>query len=625
MDKVRTDKQQLTMETKENRIADYGLIGNCRAAALVSHTGSIDWCCLPEFDSPAIFAALLDNEKGGCFAIAPVARSEASQEYMPDTNVLETRFKTCDGTTRLVDSFTAMTEEDKRCSLFPDHEILRIVEGIEGTVRMKVEYAPTIFYGERRPALKDEKKLGIRFSWKENIYILLTTLAAGEIRISNGQDRAYAEFDIHAGERIIFSLCYSNQSPAVLAELKTTAFDRMQTTVAFWKNWVGQCKYSGIYDQQVRRSALALKLLTYAPSGAIIAAATTSLPETPGGKRNWDYRYCWLRDASFTIRVLVNLGFEEEAHAYMNWILHATRLTQPQLQVVYSVYGHANLKEKTLDWLSGYQNAIPVRLGNGADRQFQLDVYGEVLDAAFAYSPLIKEFDRSSRKFLLGLGKVICQKWNEPDNGIWEIRTSPAHYTHSKVMSWVGLDRLIKLCRKYHWKESDVEMFERTAAFIRQKVEQEGYNEMLQSYTRELGGEQPDASLLVLPLVGFCDVHSPRMTRTVDLICKRLSENNFVYRYLNLDDGLAGEEASFGICSFWLAENLAKAGRTKEAIQIIDGMLQHTGGTGLLSEEIDPDSGELRGNYPQAFTHIGLINAVLSIHEAQSEKETFEE
>jgi GH15 family glucan-1,4-alpha-glucosidase len=613
------------VDNEETAIADYGLIGNSRAAALVSRNGSIDWCCLPEFDSASIFSALLDKKRGGCFAIVPSATYEATQQYIPETNVLETNFKTASGAIRLTDCFTAMTEAEKTRSLFPDHEILRIVEGISGAVSVTLDYSPTIFYGKYRPELKDDKKLGIRFTWKEHIYILLTTLAPGEIKFSNNKDRAFAEFNINAGERIIFSLTYSNQSPAVLAELETTAYSRMQNTASLWRNWIRQCKYSGLYHHHVKRSALTLKLLTHAPSGAIIAAPTTSLPEALGKDRNWDYRYCWLRDASFTIRVLVSLGFAEEAHAYMNWILHATRLTRPKLQVVYSVYGQASLGEKTLDWLSGYKTSRPVRVGNGADRQSQLDVYGEVLDAVYAYSPLIKQFDRSSKRFIIGLGKVICQKWKEPDNGIWEIRSSPVHHTHSKVMAWVGLDRLIKLCEKYQWQPAELETFKTTRTLIRREVEENGYNEALQSYTRELGGDDVDASLLVLPLVGFCDPQSPRMLGTIELIYETLSENNFLYRYRNQSDGLQGKEASFGICNFWLAENLAKSGRQEEAIEVFETTLQHASATGLLSEEIDARSGDLLGNYPQGFTHIGLINAALSINEAHLKKEGLQE
>jgi GH15 family glucan-1,4-alpha-glucosidase len=599
----------------EHTLANYALIGNSRSAALVCKNGSIDWCCLPEFHSSSIFASLLDKEKGGNFSLAPAVGYHSTQKYIPDTNVVETNFTTRDGDVRLIDAFTAMTEKEKENCLFPDHEILRIVEGVSGTVKMKLEYAPKLYYGKGFPQLHDHKKLGIHFSWKENIYTLLTTIEPKQITIQNNQSRAVTEFDIAAGQRVFFSLSYSNQSPSVVPEIQTTGWKRMQGTIRFWKDWIGRCKYSGLYQEHVKRSALALKLLTYAPSGAIIAAPTTSLPENLGGERNWDYRYCWLRDASFTTRVLMKLGFEEEVHAYMNWILHATQLTRPKLQVVYSVYGHTHLKEETLDWLTGYRNSKPVRIGNLAHGQLQLDVYGEVLDAAYSYSQLIKEFDHASRKFLVGLGKIICKAWDQPDNGIWEIRSTLIHHTHSKVMAWIGLDRLIKLCEHYQWKETPLAKFKETAVHIRDAVERFGYNERLKSYTREFEGTDLDASLMVLPLVGYCSPTSSRMVSTIGILEEHLTKNNMVYRYQLVDDGLHGGEGSFGVCNFWYAENLAQSGRLEKAIEVFETMVQHASPTGLLSEEIDTESYELLGNYPQGFSHIGLINAALSINE----------
>lgn len=598
------------------KLSDYALIGNSRAAALLSRTGAIDWCCLPEFDSPSIFAAILDPEKGGYFAINPVAAHQATHSYIPDTNVVETRFETSEGKARLIDAFTAMEEADKGQALSPDHEILRVVEGISGTVLFKMAFVPRTFYGKGLPLLSDQKKLGMYFTWKGESYRLLSTLDPAQLDISIDEAKAFAVFPVRPGEQVLFSLSHASQSPAIIPELKTTGWQRMATTIAFWKKWISHCCYSGLYQQQVRRSALALKLLAYAPSGAIIAAPTTSLPEKPGGTRNWDYRYCWLRDASFTIRVLVKLGFEEEAHAYMNWILHATQLTRPQLQVVYSVFGHASLKEKTLDWLAGYSNSRPVRIGNGADKQFQLDVYGEVLDAVYTYAPLVAAFDRNTRKFILGLGEIICQRWNQPDKGIWEVRSPSVHHTHSKVMAWVGLDRIIRLAEKYQWPGVPLHKYHRVAAAIQNQIEQYGYNQDLQSYTRELRGNTLDASLLTLSLVGYCDPASARMASTTHLIQERLSRNKLIYRYQSVDDGLAGEEGAFGICNFWLAENLARSGALEKATQLFETMLQHASPTGLLSEEMDPESHELLGNYPQGFTHIGLINAALAIDEA---------
>lgn len=595
------------------KLSDYALIGNSCSSALVCKNGSIDWCCLPEFDSPGVFSALLDRDKGGYFCIAPQNDYRSEQRYLTDTNVVVTHFTTSQGVVRLTDAFTAMRQEIRKLSLFPDLEILRIVEGISGVVRMKLVYCPRIFYGRDIPFLKDHKKLGIQFAWKENIFTLLTTLAPDQIEIDGEKGCAVAMFDVRQGDRVVLSFSYSNQAPAVLPELQETASARMNHTIDFWKDWMRTCKYEGVYKEEVRRSALVLKLLAHSPTGSIIAAPTTSLPEQAGGERNWDYRYCWLRDASFTSKALVTLGFEEETHAYMNWILHATQLTRPELQVVYSVYGHARLKERTIDWLSGYRDSRPVRIGNKADAQFQLDIYGEVLDAFYTYSSLVKDFDRDSKRFMVGLGEAICELWNKPDNGIWEIRSAVIHHTHSKVMAWVGLDRLIKLCTKYQWNDAPQGKFRDTSDAIRREVEEHGYNSALDSYTRELQGDRVDASLLTLPLVDYCDAASGRMSSTVRMIRERLSKSDMIYRYQDMNDGVSGDEGLFIVCNFWLVENLAKAGRLGEATKLFETVVQHASPTGLLSEEIDPETLDLLGNYPQGFSHIGLINAALSI------------
>jgi GH15 family glucan-1,4-alpha-glucosidase len=602
-----------------NNIADYALIGNCRSAALVSKSGSIDWCCLPEFHSPSIFAALLDKEHGGFFVIQPISEYESGQQYLDKTNVVETIFTNSEGQVRILDCYVAMEENDKSKSLFPDHEILRVVECLLGSVKMCLEYFPMIGYGKSYTSLEDKGKLGIHFSINESTFILQHQL--GEKHIKTEKEKAAGGFIINAGERLIFSLSCSTQAPAVIPEIQRTGWNRMEQTIAYWRNWISNCRYKGIHKEIVLRSALTLKLLTHAPSGAIIAAPTTSLPEAIGGERNWDYRYCWLRDASFTTRVLVKLGFQEEAHAYMNWILHATRLTRPRLQVVYTVYGDAGIKEKQCDWLTGYKNSKPVRIGNGAYNQFQLDVYGEVIDAVFTYSEIIESFDNSTRKFVVSLGKMISKLWDEPDEGIWETRSSKLHHTHSKVMAWVGLDRLIKLSRRYNWKVP-LSHFEATANKIKKAIEEKGFNQSLDCYTREFDGHTVDAALLILPLVEYCKADSPRMLTTRKRISDELSEDGFMYRY-KTEDGLKGGEGSFILCSFWNIENLAKGGYVDEAMQLLDKIVSHLPPTGLISEEIDPFNKELLGNFPQGFSHIGLINATLTVNEMNQNKGSF--
>ena len=598
----------------EAEISNYALIGNARAAALVSGYGSIDWCCLPDFDSPAIFAAVLDSRNGGNFSIHPDNPYRSAQKYLTDTNVAQTDFTTGTGRALLSDAFTVMEEDQKQRALYPEHEILRMLEGISGTVQMRMQFRPRSYYGKHRAALIDRKKLGITFTCQDHSCTLLSTLPEDSINIVD-HERAEATFNLKAGQKIFFSFSYSSQAPAIIPELAVGGWNRMVRTITYWRTWISKCTYDGMYVEHVRRSVLALKLLTHAPSGAIIAAPTTSLPENPGHERNWDYRYCWLRDASFTTRVLLKLGFHEEVHAYMNWILHATQLTRPELQVVYSVYGHTKLREETLHWLSGYKASTPVRIGNGAGDQFQLDVYGEVLDAIYLYSALVNEFDQDTRKLIIGLGRVICRSWEETDHGIWEIRSQRAHHTHSKAMCWVGLDRLLKLCRKYGWQEAPLDKFELEAGRIRDHVERSGYHGALGAYVSTLEGRHLDASALTFSLVGYADYRSPRMVSTTHAVCQHLMDRQMVYRYTGIADGLRGEEGAFALCSFWLVENLARSGSLQEARTIFEATIHCAGPSGLLSEEIEPATGQLWGNYPQAFTHIGLVNAALAIDE----------
>jgi GH15 family glucan-1,4-alpha-glucosidase len=595
-------------------ISDYGLIGDCRTAALVSSCGSIDWCCFPHFDSPSFFGAILDRRNGGFFSIAPAGRFSSKQRYIEDTNVIETLFETGSGRIRVLDLFAVTTENQKRRQFWPDHEILRIVEGLSGEAAVEMRFVPRPNYGKTHIALENRGKLGIACSTAEKLLLFQSSLD-DSIQIIGDHSAAYANFTVQAGQRVQFSLIYAEDAPAVIPPLGDSVQARLQESIRYWRKWVSQCQYRGIYSDQIRRSALALKLLMFAPSGAIVAAPTSSLPESIGGVRNWDYRFCWLRDAAFTVRALVALGFHDDIRAFVDWMLHTTWLTRPKLQVLYSVYGERSLGEKVLDWLSGYCNSKPVRIGNAAADQFQLDVYGEVLDAIYHFSPYIDEFDGATRSFILGLAKAVCELWDDPDNGIWEVRSGRAPHTHSKVLAWVALDRVTRLAKKYSWK-ADVGRFEAIKASVRDQVERYGYNTELGAYTRTFGGAELDASVLTMPLVGYCDATSPRMQSTCNAIRERLSRNGLIYRYTDVDDGLTRGEGSFGICNFWLAEVLAKAGKMEESRHYFEQILKRANSVGLWSEEIDPSTGMYLGNYPQAFTHIGLINAALSFSAA---------
>jgi GH15 family glucan-1,4-alpha-glucosidase len=600
------------------KISEYGLIGDARTAALVSKYGSIDWCCLPHFDSPSFFAAILDRDHGGYFSISPVNRSTSEQRYLEDTNVLETTFQTDAGSVRILDFFSVTTEQGKRRQLWPDHEILRIVEGLSGDVLLRMSFVPRPEYGKHMVALENRGALGIACSCHEKQLLLRTSLPTAQINIRNTESNAeaIAEFRVTAGASEQFSAVYADDAPAVIPALGDSARERMQETIRYWKEWISRCTYNGEYAEHVRRSALALKLLTFAPSGALIAAPTTSLPERVGGIRNWDYRFCWLRDAAFTVRALVELGYHDEAHAFVSWSLYTTWLTRPKVQVLYSIYGESSLKEKALDWLSGYRDSKPVRAGNAAEKQFQLDVYGEVLDAVHYISPYIGEFDGETRNFIIGLGKAVCELWNQPDDGIWEIRSRRVHHTHSKVLAWVALDRVIRLAARYSWK-APLDRFADIKGRIRNQIETHGFNVQIGAYTRTFDGSELDASVLVMPIVRYCDAGTPRMQSTCNTIRERLSQNGLIFRYRDVDDGVRGPEGSFGICNFWLAEVLARAGKHEEAKHYFEQILKRGNAVGLWSEEIDPNTDEYLGNYPQAFTHIGLINAALALTETK--------
>ncbi|HET9659377.1 MAG TPA: glycoside hydrolase family 15 protein [Thermomicrobiales bacterium] len=418
-----------------------------------------------------------------------------------------------------------------------------------------------------------------------------------------------------SGDRAYLSLSYSDDAPAVVPELGAAAWGRSRQTIDWWRDWADRCTYQGPYREEVIRSALALKLMCFAPSGAVIAAPTTSLPEEIGGTRNWDYRYCWLRDASFTLRALLDLGYDKEAAAYYDWLLHATRLTQPELQVLYDAYGEAHIPERELSHLDGYAGSRPVRIGNGAFGQLQLDVYGEVLDAVTRFILQGERLDRDTVHFLDGLGRTVCTRWREPDDGIWESRGGRAHHTHSKALCWVALDRLIRMHERYGLN-FHVERFRTERAEIRAAIEARGYNDQIGSYTQVFDGETVDASLLTLSWYGYVEASNPRMISTCERIHERLAHGALLHRYERaMKDGLPGGEGAFGICGFWAVETRARGGDLEGARWAFERLLSYANDLGLFAEEIDPGSGAALGNFPQAFTHVGVINAALTLAE----------
>ena len=600
-------------------IGDYALIGDCRAAALIARDGSIDWLAWPRFDSPSIFGALLDSERGGAFRIRPTGPFRSTRRYLPDTAIVETAFVTDSGVCILRDLMPVASEADKRRTLLPEHELLREIEGVEGEVVLEILCDPRPDYGRTRVTFQPRGALGLASASDGGALYLRSDLPE-PLAIAQGGRSAHARVTIRAGQRSYVSFSFSAEAPAVIPPLGDAARERLERSQVWWQAWSEQCTYDGPYRELVCRSALTLKLLTYAPSGAIVAAPTTSLPERIGGDQNWDYRYCWLRDASLTLRALWGLGYHEEAGAFLHWILHATRLTWPELQVVYDLHGRNSLHERELDHLEGYAGSRPVRIGNDARGQYQLDIYGEVADAALQYAQHGGGFDGDAVKLLRGIADTICAQWRNPDAGIWESRDAPAHYTHSKVLCWVALDRLITLRDRYGLDiAADRLIAERGT--LRAEIEARGYNERLGSYTRSFNDDSVDASLLSLPLYGYLDATHLRMRSTFERIQQRLGagpHGELVYR--NLPPDGEPDEGTFGICAFWAVECLALAGEVEAATTRFEQILTYANDVGLFAEQIDPVSGAALGNFPQGFTHIGLINAALAIRDAHERR-----
>ncbi len=486
-----------------------------------------------------------------------------------------------------------MSEEVKRTRLTPFRQLLRRIECLRGEVPIEVVYAPRPDYARVRPRLEQR---GDRVVCEWGAHVL-------NLRSDAQWSDGVARFTLRAGETRAFSLGYDDHTPAVFPSLGVEAIDE---SIAFWRKWSSQLDYDGPYRDMVMRSALVLKLLTYAPSGAIVAAATTSLPERIGSVRNWDYRYCWLRDASFTVAALYDCGFEREGAAFLDWLLYSTRLTQPRLQILYDVFGEAKVPERELKHLDGYRGSKPVRAGNGAHNQFQLDVYGELLSAIDEAAQRGERIDRDIRRVIERIAKMVMKRWREPDAGMWEKRGTLQHHVHGKVMAWLALD-----CAEH----LGVAGVRETKDAIHELVTTRGFDAKRNTFVDVLDGHEVDASLLSIARVGFIDPADPRMLGTIDAIRATLGHNGLLYRYdtSSIDDGLPPGEGAFLACSFWLAEALALAGKRDEARKVFGDAASHANDVGLFSEEIDVESGELLGNFPQALTHIGLMNAALAL------------
>jgi GH15 family glucan-1,4-alpha-glucosidase len=590
-------------------IEDYAIIGDCRSAALISRYGSIDWLCWPRFDKPAIFAALLDRKRGGFWRISPVGQATIERQYVQDSNVLETQFTNDSGTAILIDLMPGASHTSRENSLMPDHEIIRKVTCVAGEMDLQIEFCPMADYGKSKVQIRQCGALGLKIHLGRGAYWLRSS-----IPLETGEGTAHARATLRSGESLRFSFSYSEEAPAVLRLFDSSFEERINLSVTNWQKWARFASYDGDYRNEVVRSALALKLLSYAPSGAIIAAATTSLPERIGGSLNWDYRYCWLRDASFTIRALLELNFWDEAEDFLDWMLQATRLTQPELRILYSVYGDQAPPERELKHLSGYCGSKPVRIGNLAREQLQLDVYGEVIDAASQFAFHGGHLDGEMQKTLIGLGNYVAKNWDQPDEGIWEPRFGRQNHTHSRLLCWTAMDRLVNLSEKGMLRGAPVDDYKAHSNSIRRQIEERAWNDQMQSYVSVLDGDQLDASLLLLSWYGFADAASPRMRSTHQAIRERLgTPEGLLYRYEN-----EGLEGTFAICSFWEAEYLALGGGSlDEARQRFAQLMKYANDLGLYGEEVDARTGAALGNFPQAFTHVGLIGAALSISQRE--------
>lgn len=558
-----------------------------------------------------MFGALLDADDGGRFVVQPRGPFTSARRYIGATNVLETTFTAETGVARLVDLMPVTTEEEKRHRLYPDHEVLRRVECLDGEVEIEVICDPRPGYGREIPRLTAHGDLGLLYHAGANVLVLRSEISLAR---SGDDPGARGRARLRSGDRRYVSLAFAAGEPAVIRPFGREAQTGIERSLQWWEAWVAQCPYTGPYRPQVIRSALALKLMTFAPSGAVIAAPTTSLPERIGGVRNWDYRYCWLRDASFTLRALFDLGYTAEGDAFLDWLLHATSLTWPELQVLYDVHGETRLEERELDHLEGYVGSKPVRVGNGAEGQLQLDTYGELIDAAFQYVLRGGRLGHATGRMLVGLGKTVCRRWRDADEGIWESRAGRRQHTFSKAMCWVALNRLLRLHRSGQIDSLPVERFVHERDAIRQEIETRGYSERCQSYVRELDGDDVDASLLLLALYGYAEPTTPRMRSTCARIYDRLGADGLLYRYRG-DDGLPSGEGAFGICSFWGVECLARQGHLDTAAARFEQVCSYANDVGLFAEEIDAHTGAALGNFPQAFTHVGLIDAALTLAE----------
>lgn len=582
-------------------IEDYALIGDLRTGALVGTDGSIDWLSLPRFDAPAVFAALLGDAGNGHWRLAPEHRERCIRRgYRDDSLVLDTDWTTPDGAVRVTDLMSPTC---------PQAQVVRIVEGLVGQVRMHMSLSPRMDYGRTVPRLHKAEGRSVAIAGNDAVWL------SSDVAMTAADGTWLSDFTVSAGQRVSFTLTHA---PSAQRLAPTANPEESQTaTTSFWSEWVSRCTYTGPWAEAVIRSLIILKALTYAPTGGILAAATTSLPEKIGGTRNWDYRFSWLRDATFTLQAFLATGYVEEAHAWRDWLLRAVAADPNQLQIMYGIDGARHLPEQTLDWLPGYADSAPVRIGNDAAHQQQNDVWGEVLDILHA----VRDGDRPAQAGEAELHHALLARledaWAEPDNGMWEVRGPRRHFVHSKVLAWVGIDRTVRALEDQH-TDGLLEQLRALRETIHAEILERGFSKSRRAFTQSYASGRLDASVLLLPRYGFLPWSDSRMVDTVDAIQRDLTRDGLVQRYAvdnegtNLD-GIHGDEGTFLACSFWLADALHGIGRTTEAAALFERLLSLRNDVGLLSEEYDPISKRHLGNTPQAFSHAGIVTSALHL------------
>jgi GH15 family glucan-1,4-alpha-glucosidase len=582
-------------------LEDYALLGDLHTAALLGRDGSIDWLCLPRFDSPACFAALLHDESAGHWRIGPAAGGPATRRgYRGDTLIVDSEWDTPDGTVRVTDF---MPPRGKNA------DVVRIVEGVSGRVPMRMDLVIRFDYGNVVPWIRRSDYGLVAVAGPDTVCLTSPVTMRGENMTT------VAEFAVPAGEKVPFVLTHT-PSHLLPDAARSEAMRALGKTVSFWQNWIDQCRYQGQWSDAVRRAVITLKALTYAPTGGIVAAATTSLPECLGGVRNWDYRYCWLRDATFALQALLSTGYVAEAKAWREWLVRAVAGDPAKLQIMYGLDGTRRLPEQTLDWLSGYEGSAPVRVGNGAAGQFQLDVWGEVLDGLNLALDSGLECEDTAWDIQRALLDFLEGNWDRPDASLWEVRGPQRHFVHSKVMAWAGVDRAVHAVQT-HGREGPVDQWRALADAIHADVCEHGFDADRGTFTQSYGSAGLDSALLLIPRVGFLPWHDPRVAGTVDAVQRELSSDGFLKRYQtdgeSSVDGLPGSEGAFLVCTFWLADALHGIGRRDEARALFERLLGLRNDVGLLSEEYDTAARRQVGNTPQAFSMVGLVNTARAL------------